>query len=69
MVSEIEFAEIGEAAMSILSIARSALAQRGAVRKARRLAYAHAQARQGLVHHPFVWACGLLLMVFAVAWD
>ena len=55
--------------MSILSIARSALAQRGAVRKARRLAYARAQAQQGLARNPLVWAFGLLLIAFAAAWD
>jgi hypothetical protein len=55
--------------MSILSIARSALAQRGALRRARRLSHARAQARQGLARNPFIWACGLLLMAFAVAWD
>ena len=51
--------------MSILSIARSALAQRGALRRARRLSHA----RQGLARNPFIWAFGLLLMAFAVAWD
>ncbi len=55
--------------MSMLSIARSALAQRGALRKARRLAYARAQASQGLVRNPLVWAFGLLLIAFAAAWD
>jgi len=55
--------------MSILSIARSALAQRGALRRARRLSHARAQSSQGLARNPFMWACGLLLMVFAVAWD
>ena len=46
--------------MSIVSIARRALAQRSALRKARRLAHARAQARQGLARSPFMWACGLL---------
>ena len=55
--------------MSILSIARSALAQRSALRKARRLSHARAQSSQGLARNPFMWACGLMLMVFAVAWD
>jgi hypothetical protein len=55
--------------MSVLSIARSALSQRGALRKARRLAQARAQAHQGLARNPFLWACGLILMAFAVAWD
>jgi hypothetical protein len=55
--------------MSIVSIARRALAQRSALRKARRLAHARAQARQGLARSPFMWACGLMLMAFAVAWD
>ena len=51
--------------MSILSIARSALAQRGALR----LSHARTQARQGLARNPFIWAFGLLLMAVAVAWD
>ena len=55
--------------MSLVSIARRALAQRGALRKSRRLAHARAQSRQGLARTPFMWACGLMLMVFAVAWD
>ena len=55
--------------MSILSIARSALARRGALRKARRLAYARDQARQGLARDPLVWALGLMLIAFAAAWD
>ena len=55
--------------MSILSIARSALAQRGALRKARRLADARDQAPQGLARDPLVCALGLLLIAFAAAWD
>ena len=55
--------------MSILSIARSALAQRSALRKARRLSHARAQSSQGLARSPFMWVCGLMLMAFAVAWD
>ena len=55
--------------MSILSIARYALAQRGALRRARRLSHPRAQARQGLARSPFMWAGGLMLMAFAVAWD
>jgi len=55
--------------MSMLSIARSARAQRGALRKARRLANARAQAHQGVARNPFIWACGLMLVAFAVAWD
>ena len=55
--------------MSILSIARSALAQRGALRRARRLSHARAQSSQGLARNPFIWAFGLLLMAVAVAWD
>ena len=55
--------------MSILSTARSALAQRGALRKARRLAYARAQAQQGLARNPLAWAFGLLLIAFAAVWD
>jgi|GEM_PF-2146123 hypothetical protein len=55
--------------MSVLSIARSALAQRGALRKARRLAYARAQAHQGIARDPLLWALGLMLVAFAAAWD
>jgi len=59
----------GVTAMSVLSIARSALAQRGALRKARRLAHARDQFRQALARSPLVWACGLMLIAFAAAWD
>jgi hypothetical protein len=55
--------------MSMLSIARSALAQRGALRKARRLAHGRDQSRQALARSPLVWACGLMLIAFAAAWD
>ena len=51
--------------MSLLSTARWALAQRSALRKSRRMAHA----RQGLAPNPQVWACGLMLMAFAAAWD
>lgn len=55
--------------MSVLSIVRAALAQRGALRKARRLAHARDQSGRGLARNPLVWACGLMLIVFAAAWD
>ncbi len=51
--------------MSLLSTVRWALAQRSALRKSRRLAHA----RQDLARNPLVWACGLMLMAFAAAWD
>ena len=55
--------------MSLVSIARSALAQRGALRKARRLAHARTPSQRGLARNPLAWACGLMLMAMAVAWD
>lgn len=51
--------------MSLLSIARWAFAQRGALRKSRRLAHA----RLGVARSPLMWACGLILVTFAAAWD
>jgi len=55
--------------MSVLSIARQALAQRRALRTARRRSHFRRLSSTGASRDPLVWACGLMLIAFAAAWD
>lgn len=55
--------------MSVMSIARQALAQRRALRTARRRFHLRRLRSTGASGSPLVWACGLMLIAIAAAWD